>query len=453
MKCGKSSEITAYLRGEGSGEEREMLRHHFEECGPCARELRQFERTMGALGRMETVEPSAGFAGRVQEALLQAHPELGRRAAGPRFRLIRALSIAAAVLLAVTVVLVLRRPEEPGGKMGIVTQDPSAEHDPSQTLLPKGGLSVRTVVESAWKESKSYDSALLGAADRKGEPEMKEIRAAIEWLASHQDADGSWKGRDEGESVEWTGLSVLVVLGGADAVPPSARKGLAFLQARQRDSGAVGGGSPVSHAVATLALQEGAIRTKDPAIAASAARAVAVLVTQNEDAPWGDGEIAGWAFHCLRLAHASGTPGLTRTFVHAHDLLGTWMSVEWEKRSPAAQAALLRARLWADPAPDRERWAHDVARVLDHPPLSGTDPAHYAKNSLALAYFGTALLRPLEGDAWTKWWGPVRSKLVRIQAVDGSWPAGLEPGRSQVWTTAVAALILETPRRVPALGE
>ena len=43
MKCEKASEITAYLQGEGTEEERAMLRRHFEQCEACARELSQFD--------------------------------------------------------------------------------------------------------------------------------------------------------------------------------------------------------------------------------------------------------------------------------------------------------------------------------------------------------------------------------------------------------------------------
>ena len=65
MKCGQASEITAYLQGEGTEEERAMLRRHFEQCESCARELAQFERAFGALGKVETIEPSADFQNRV----------------------------------------------------------------------------------------------------------------------------------------------------------------------------------------------------------------------------------------------------------------------------------------------------------------------------------------------------------------------------------------------------
>ena len=48
-------------------------------------------------------------------------------------------------------------------------------------------------------------------------------------------------------------------------------------------------------------------------------------------------------------------------------------------------------------------------------PLPGTEPANFGNNDLRLAYFGTTLLRPLEGDAWTKWWSPLRAKLLKAQ--------------------------------------
>src|SRR5258707_987227 len=102
MKCEKASEITAYLQGEGSEAEREMLRRHFEECEACARELAQFERAFGAMSRLETIEPSAGFQGRVEAAFLRAHPELAAR---PRFRLLAVLSIAAGLLITLGAVI------------------------------------------------------------------------------------------------------------------------------------------------------------------------------------------------------------------------------------------------------------------------------------------------------------------------------------------------------------
>src|SRR5438046_9039605 len=107
MKCDKASEITAYLQGEGSEEERAMLRRHFEECEACARELAQFERAFGALGKIETIEPSPDFQNRVQAAFLKAPPQFARPKW--RFRLLPAMGVAARVLLALRPVILLAK--------------------------------------------------------------------------------------------------------------------------------------------------------------------------------------------------------------------------------------------------------------------------------------------------------------------------------------------------------
>ena len=184
---------------------------------------------------------------------------------------------------------------------------------------------------------------------------------------------------------------------------------------------------------------------------AAAAKAVGVIALQNQDVPWGDDEVAGWQFHSLRLAEAAGDSSLVRSLVHAHAALQ--QEVSWDRRTPSARAGRIRALFWADPAPDPDHWTRDVAWVLDHAPLPGIDAGTYPKNSLSFAYFGTMLLRPLGGDAWTKWWSPLRARLAKTQGGDGAWPAGFDPGMNQAAATALATLILEIPRRIPALPE
>jgi hypothetical protein len=444
MKCDKASEITAYLQGEGSEEERAMLRRHFEQCEACARELAQFERAFGAMGNIETIEPSADFQNRVQEAFLRAHPRFIR--AKPRFRLLAAASIAAGILLLAGAVAIFKYNGDPGdhGKMGHIAPELILDDDPQYRTLPKTELPSK-IDASAWGEALAYDQRLVTGV---GTP--KETDAGLRWLAAHQEPDGSWKGNDAGETIELTGLAVLA-LGPAQEQGLAVRKGLAFLRSRQRDSGAIGGGSPESHAIATLALQEAAIRTKDASTIRAASKGISLIAQQNHDGPWGQGPVAGWHFHVLRLAVASGDRALTETLVHGHQ--GLSHREAWERLGSADRAAALRAELWTNPTPDRASWASDTAWMLDRSPLPGTDPVNFQKNDLRLAYFGTALVSAVGGDAWTKWWSPLQSKLLKTQSPDGSWPEGLEPGKGQVYVTALAELILQTPRRVPPLDE
>ncbi len=425
MKCLQASEITAYLRGEVSKEGRAMLRSHYEQCDSCARELAQMERTFGALGRLQTIDPSADFKRRAEEAFLRAHPQFGRR----RFTLLPKIAVAAAVLLAVSGVVLLVLPARQDGRLAHLESPIVREADPEYvSLIPKSSR-PKTIDAAAWGEAAAVDRLLLTSIEAPRAWD-REIAKSLAWLASHQESDGSWKGGDAFETVELTGLAVLALNGTDDA---TARKGVEFLISRQRDSGAIGGGSPESHAIATLALEESFLRIGDLKWKKPLTAAVGVIAAQNREGPWGRGPVAAWQYHVLRIAVASGERHLLPLLVRGYDAPGSG--------------------LWTDPSPDRESWAQRAAGLLTRSPIPGTEPANFGNNDLRLAYFGTTLLRPLEGDAWTKWWSPLRAKLLKAQTSDGSWPEGFEPGKGKIYATAFATLILQSPSRLPALPE
>ena len=418
-KCVQASEITAYLQGEGTEEDRAMLRSHYEQCESCARELDAMERTFGTLGRLQTIEPSADFKRRTEEAFRRAHPKF--RAS--LFSLWPRLIVAAAGLLAAVIAYWIVGPLEPDTRLGTVEPAPVRDADPDYVFIRKS-TRPKAVDAAAWGEAAAVDRRLVAAimADRVWD---KEVTQALAWLAARQEPDGSWKGGDAPETVELTGLAVLALNGTHEA---AVAKGVGFLISRQPDSGAVGGGSPESHAIATLALQEASIRSRNSDWAKAAAKGVAVIAQQNHDGPWGRGPVAAWQYHVLRVASAAGERDLVPVLVHGYDAPGSG--------------------LWTDPAPDRESWSQRVGGLLTRSPLPGQ-----GRNDVRLAYFGTTLLRPLEGDAWTKWWSPLRTKLLRAQSADGSWPEGFEPGKGQIYATAFATLILQTPARLPSLAE
>jgi hypothetical protein len=416
-----------------------MLRRHFDQCEACSKELAQFERAFGALGKVETVEPSPDFQKRVEQAFLRAHPKFAPQ---PRFRLLRAASIAAGVLILAAGAMVLLTMSAKSGKdeiLATMPPTPTPEEDLQYRALPKSALPSK-INASAWGEALAYDQRLLGATQA-----TKQSDAALKWLAGRQEPDGSWKGNDAGETIELTGLSILA-LARSEEHGLAVRKGVAFLRSRQRDSGAIGGGTPESHAIATLAMQEVAIRTKDPAAIRVASKGIELIAQQNATGAWGQGVVAGWHYHVLRLAVASGDRALTQVLVHGNAALRDG----WERLGPADQAAALRARLWTDPKPDVKQWSSSTSRLLERSPIPGTEAANFSKNDLRLAYFGSSLLAPLGGDSWTKWWGPLQAKLAKTQTADGSWPAGFQAGKGQIYTTALCALILQTPERIPS---
>jgi hypothetical protein len=432
MKCEKASEITAYLQGEGSEEERAMLRRHFEQCEACARELSQFERTFGTLGRMETIDPSPDFQARVQAAFLKAHPQFNK--VRPRFRLIPVMAVAAGVLIAVSgLILLVRNQPDSDDRLATIAPPPLRDPEGGLGTMPTSDLPAK-IDAKAWGEALALDRRLVDSLAFEGNA------AAQKWLAARQEPDGRWKGATANETLELTALAVLA-LGPTEQYGLATRKGLAFLRSRQRDSGAIGGGSPESHAIATLALLETAIRTKDAATIRAAEKGVGLIAQQNQDGPWGKGAVAAWHYHVLRLAVASGDRALTPALVRGHEVLAAL-----DQPGPADGCALF----WTTPVPDRGK---GFPWLLERSPLPGTEPANYSKNDLWLAYFGTLVLRPAGGDAWTKWWSPLTAKLLKTQSPDGSWPDGFVSGRGPIYVTALATLILELPQRLPALPE
>ena len=79
MACGKSSEITAFLKGEVPGTEREALQAHFDGCAHCSQELEKSRRLLESFSTIETVEPSPEFTWRVRDAFLRARRTRSRR--------------------------------------------------------------------------------------------------------------------------------------------------------------------------------------------------------------------------------------------------------------------------------------------------------------------------------------------------------------------------------------
>lgn len=414
-KCPQASEITSYLRGEVSEEERAMLRSHYEHCDSCARELAKAER----IPRLPTIAPSADFKRRTEQAFLKAHPQFAPK----RFTLLPRLAAAAAVVLVGIGAVMMLRPTADDTRVAVVTPEIPRDVDPTYEFIPKSTRPA-TVDAVAWGDAAAVDSRLLAAVAAPRYWDAETARA-LKWLSSKQEVDGSWKGGEVNETIELTGLAVLALNGTNDA---AVRMGADYLISRQRDSGAIGGGSPESHGIATLALLEASIREKNAEWAKAAAKAVAVIAQQNHDGPWGRGPVAAWQYHALRLAEANGDRALVPVLVRGWDAAGSG--------------------LWTDPAPDREAWAQRVSGLLQRSPLPGA-----SRNDIRLAYFCTTLLRPLEGDAWTKWWSPLRAKLLRAQSPDGSWPDGFEPGKGPIYATAFAALILQSPQRLPTLAE
>jgi hypothetical protein len=563
--CGKTVEITAYLKGETPEGEREALRLHFEQCAICAQEIGKFDRALKALGKLEGVDPSPGFKWRVREAFLRAHPEFLERPAPERLSLWQqlrqtlsyvpawAMSVAAhVILIAIAALLfftprseedkleeqVVRAKPRPAPGPGPVFKEGPSSGKPAPNPSPLGNIppdpldptftrgSERATdviqvkpkprtgpgevklfdVKANWTVRLDKDRRLLGFFEDRGSRSQREqrrivyggkgteepIRNALDWLARHQKPNGSWtgpalkdeRGQDSSYTVGLTGLALLAYL--SEGYGPKSggdyareiQRGLDFLMAEARSSGRVGpeqGNYMYNHAIGALSLLEASLLTRDPALRHAASSAVSYTIqSQNETGGWGytyrssdnDTSVAGWQIQLLRLAFVGGNqgviPALNQAYARLQEMTDSEGKVGYKYRLhfpngyQGLTAVGMLSHQLATHTPDADLLAKQAGVLLESSPILGLEPAFFMANDLYFAYFGSLAMHQLGGDAWTKWWSPLRDKLLRTQSPDGSWPANFDRWHAyggQVYSTALSALILETPVRYPRLWE
>ena len=532
MTCDKASEITAYLKGETAPEERETLRLHFEGCGTCSAELGKFDKVLKALGRMEQVEPSAGFRWREREAFVRAHPDFlepppresqsvwdsFRQAFGsvPSW----AISVTAHVILLAVVAILFFSPPSPEEEerdlavRATPKQEPAAAPEfhslPSNfkpAAVPESPKADTTKDVGRWRERIPRDRRLQGFFEGRGrEPQQAEnrdtfggqgtekaIHAALEWLAAAQQPDGRWtspvfsseraEGGDWSYSVGVTGLALLAFVGEGHTgrggeFSMTVRRGLDFLLAEQRTSGLIGperGNYMYNHGIAALALQETALMTKDEGLHTAAAAAVAlILKAQTDEGGWGyalksvdnDTSVSGWQIATLRLAKLGGNQGVIPALVAANGRIR--MSTDSDGRVgyrgklqfPNGYLALTAVGMFAHQmsshTSDPALLSRQAEILLERSPIAGSDGGAYPQNDLYFAFFGSMAMHQQGGEAWTRWWGPLKERLLKAQGPDGAWPAAFDRWTvygGAVYTTALSVLVLETPVRYPRLVE
>jgi hypothetical protein len=560
MKCERSAEIAAFLKGETPEGERETLRLHFEGCPTCAKDLARFDRILQSLGKMESVDPSPQFRWRVREAFLHAHPEFLEKPVPERLTLWQSfrqtmnfipawsVSLAAhAVLIAIAAILlfvprspeeerddsaVRARPRRPGrvtpafdsgrGRPGdpsktgrFSPEDPAVEYTPRDAVelepdiklppLPRRSEATEKLDVTKWRERLPRERMFLaffqGRSTESQPRDLREayggrgtesaVRRALEWLAKAQRADGAWSGPalasgPPGRSpyeVGLTGLSLLAFLaegntGKSGEFAATVSRGLDHLVGQQRASGLVGpdqGNYMYNHAIAGLALLEAAMMTKDEGLGAAAAAAVNFTVSaQNQTGGWGytaraeenDTSVTGWQVLLLRMAKLSGNQGVIPSLIQAHERLrlktdpegrvGYWLRGEFPNGPFALTAVGMLAHQLSTHTPSAELLAAQSALLLEQPAIASTEPAGFAQNDLYFGLFGSLALHQAGGDAWPRWYGALKDKLLKAQQADGAWPLGFDRWHvhgGPVYVTAMATLILQSPMRYPRLHE
>ncbi|MFM7207128.1 MAG: hypothetical protein ACKO4T_10725 [Planctomycetaceae bacterium] len=308
------------------------------------------------------------------------------------------------------------------------------------------------------------------------------VEAGLDWLATHQAADGSWRFdlsgcrcdgscRDPGtvaSTTAATGIALLPFLGaGHTHLDGSHRdtvnRGIYYLMSRMRPTprgGDLSEGTMYGHGVATLALAEVLGMTRDPAVQQYVRDAVRFIETAQDlhGGGWrylpgqpGDTTVTGWQLAALKSASLAGVAVPSPTLDGVHRFLdrvqvrrGEAYGYQSPQARPCTSAIGLLCRLytgWPDEA--------TIDRGLTALAAPGPDP-----DAIYLNFYLSQALLQRDHRLWKEWNDHNRDQLVARQARHaheaGSWFLDDEdtaPG-GRLAHTALAVLTLEVYYRL-----
>ena len=431
--CPEAESVVGYVRGEVSGEELSRFERHLSECDACRERVSEIRAVVARLRQLEPEPLSRDLAPDVLARIPRPAPP--------------ALHVARIAVLAACLLLILW-----------------------------GGWTLRDSLRTA-------------------EPEgmiANEVTLALDWLASAQEADGSWDpGKWGGQSNYRTALTGLALLAfvNADGTPAEARyreaveRAAAYLVSRQSTkSGRFGpffSGAPYNHGIATVALLETYARTRDADLRTPLARAVHFIkARQDERGGWGylsrevrtNTSITAWQLHALLLADSLGWSDSNRSaekglswlegVVGPDGLAGYTRSGDFPYGSKTLTAMtafcfcvgtrrqLTRAELPAKTMDALLRLASQPTGELDY------YQSYFVTHALSAARGKV----PEESSELDPLATQLRDALIKRQVKtgpnSGSWEPSDRWGRAggRVYATAMAALSLEADARADTLA-
>ena len=269
------------------------------------------------------------------------------------------------------------------------------------------------------------------------------ILSGLRWLKTQQNPDGSF---GQQYPVAMTGLALLSYLGHCEKPSskefgPVVRKAIDYLLEVGGSSGklAHGGGNEwaYEHGIATYALGEAYILTKEPKIAEVFKKAISIIVYgQGPDGGWmygyskvvpSDTSVSGWQVQALKTAHLSGLTingveeALKNSAVNMLRCRGPGGGFGY--RGPEDKWSLTGVGVLVLQIVKRER-GQVVRQALDFvidnrnaPKLDYDSP----NANLYAWYYSTQACFQYGGSPWTKWNHQYQAELLSHQNSDGSW--------------------------------
>ncbi len=338
---------------------------------------------------------------------------------------------------------------------------------PNQTLPTGGGLKGRDA---------EARSRLAGTRGGSQESEQA-VEDGLRWIVNHQREDGSWRllhqqgdcnGRCKNpgtreSTTAATGLALMALLGAGytHQVGPyqsEVRKGLDYLKSQMR-IGTYGGnlaeGSMYAQGIATIALSEAYIMTKDAELRVYIEQAMKYIVNaQHKAGGWrynpgqpGDMTVTGWQLMALKSCALGGFEVPRETWEKARTFLdskgesgGSYYGYQKPGIEPVSTAVGLLSQMYLGWPRERAALQTGSERLADWGP---------SKVDVYFNYYSTQVLHHLRTPVWDEWNPQLRDYLVQTQDKrghqSGSWYFRQKHGKNggRLYTTAMSVMILE----------
>ncbi|MDB5332939.1 MAG: WD40-like Beta Propeller Repeat protein [Phycisphaerales bacterium] len=311
------------------------------------------------------------------------------------------------------------------------------------------------------------------------------VDRGLAWLASVQDDDGHWgyipdesrarRRQRSQHDMGLTGLSTLAFLA-QDHRPDKAGpyrqtvgRSLDYLLSQQLPDGDLRGPTPggssdqanlYDHGIATLAIGEAALMTRDPRYVEATLRAARFIVAAQDDATggWrylpkqaGDSSVFGWQVMALHSAEQLGfeIPDSTRrgmlkfldiTSSGRHHMLAGYLPRGAPTATMTSQIVFSRMLLGQQLNEAEIKEAGDFLRR--QPPDPNDADIYYW-------YYASLSMQQMQTPTWKAWNEQTRDLLIRMQHKDGDhagyWDTNVRRGDrgGRVFTTSIATLTLE----------
>jgi len=317
-----------------------------------------------------------------------------------------------------------------------------------------------------------------------GSPETEAaIERALQWLARHQEADGSWKidrfGGAGGHDVAATSLAALAFLAwgtdpaAGDEFGKAAGRALDWLLERTTENGDLRkqadgrSGNMYDQGMAGIALAEAFALTGDERFRVPAQRAIDYIVAaQNKgDGGWryqpgegGDMSVFGWQVMAITSARSSGLVVPEETFVRARSWLdhvgGGEHGGQYGYQDKSPKPAMVAEGMFCCQLIGRD----DPAQLESAGFLSGHLPRENERD-FYYWYYGALALYQHGGPVWEEWNTRLRPILLDSQRRDGEEGGSWDPNSrwgdqaGRVVVTALATLTLEVYYRYLSLHD